>query len=68
MLQIRALHATCVQMLKVLLAIPTGSDRVVVMIAVIYLHVAATWVMAQADTFRRILGAPRDPLTIPKPC
>ncbi len=68
MLQIRALHATCVQMLKVLLAIPTGNYRVVGMIAVIYLHDAATWVMAQAEAFRRILGATRDPLTIPKPC
>ena len=68
MLEICALHPACVNMLKVLFAIPTGDDRVMVMIAVIYIHHAATRVLAQADTFRRILGATRDPLSIPIAC
>lgn len=68
MLKIRALHPSCVSMLKVLLAIPTGNDRVMVMIAVIYIHHTATRVLAQAYTFRIILGATRDPLLIPKAC
>ena len=65
MLEIRALHPACVNMLKVLLAVPTGNDRVMVMIAVVYIHHAATGVLAQDDTLRRILGATRDPLWIP---
>jgi len=65
MLKIRALHAACVNMLKVLLAIPAGDDRDLVRIAVIYIHHAAARVLAQPDTFRRILGATRYPLTIP---
>jgi hypothetical protein len=42
-------------MLKVLLAIPTGDDRDLIRIAVIYIHHAAARVLAQTDTFRRIL-------------
>lgn len=68
MLKIRALHPASVNMLKVLLAIPTGNDRVMVMIAVIYIHHAATRVLAQAETFWRILRATRDPLWIPITC
>jgi hypothetical protein len=68
MLKISALHPACVSMLKVLLAIPTGNDRIMVMIAVIYIHHAATRVLAHAYTFRRILGATRDPLLISKAC
>jgi hypothetical protein len=55
MLKICALHAASVNMLKVLLAIPTGDDRDLVRIAVIYIHHAAARVLAQTDTFRRIL-------------
>jgi hypothetical protein len=55
MLQIRALHAACVNMLKVLLAITDGDDRDLVRIAVIYIHHAASRVLTQANSFRRIL-------------
>ena len=68
MLEVRALHPACVNMLKVLLAIPTGNDRDMVLIAVVNIHHAAARVLAQADTFRRILGAARDPLSSPKAC
>jgi hypothetical protein len=68
MLKICALHAACINMLKVLLAIPIGDDRDLVRIAVIYIHHAAARVLTHAISFRRILGATRDPLTIPEAC